>query len=45
MKEPELIYSGKASQKKQTASCALKEKKKRNLSDVGLTFQMKGITW
>ena len=29
MKEPELIYSGKASQKKQTASCALKEKKKK----------------
>lgn len=44
MKEPELIYSGKASQKKQTVSCALKEKK-RNLSDVGMTFQMKGVTW
>ena len=44
MKEPELIYSGKASQKKQTASGGL-EGKKWNLCDVGITFQMKGVTW
>lgn len=43
MKEPELIYAGKASQKKQTVSCVLE--KKWDLENLEMPFQMNGTAW